>query len=247
MTATTIIPSSNFEVVIPPQHVLKSTQGSQEDYESSSDDEFFTADCIDGVGPYDVLCGRQKEAFRNVGNRRFRVTVGLSLDKYIMAPTRQCKSKVIILVADQVKANGGRFLKWKNREWVELDEKQSREKVGHALRDMASARESVANRKTLKRKSVEPAFVRNPKFFYTVSRCYSNNITVFSTNESNNMQEYSRLEPVKEVTQGSCPRQCTLIDNYAVAAGMHRLSYSEPLDAVENLIDWEDLLDYCEA
>jgi hypothetical protein len=165
-----------------------------------------------------------------------------------MAPTRQCKTKVIILVADQVKANGGRFLKWKNREWVELDEKQAREKVGHALRDMASARESVASRKSLKRASVEPVFVRNPKFFHAVSRSSSNSSTVCSATESDVLPDSSQPGSFEKVASGnSHRRQGTLIDNDAVSAGMYRLSFSEALDEAENLIDWEDLLDACEA
>ena len=94
------------------------------------------------VGPYDVLCGRHKHAFRNVGNRRFRVTVSMNLSRYTAAPTKGDKSKVILSVIEMIRAVGGRFLKWssKRRMWVELDEKQTREKVGHALRDMAVTR-----------------------------------------------------------------------------------------------------------
>jgi hypothetical protein len=104
-------------------------------------------ECIDssadsGVGPYDVLCGRDKHSFRNVGNRRFRVTVALYIGRYLEAETKSDKSRVIALVVDIVRANGGRFLKWssKRQEWVELDEKHTREKVGHALRDTAVAK-----------------------------------------------------------------------------------------------------------
>lgn len=94
------------------------------------------------VGPYDVLCGRDKHSFRNVGNRRFRVTVALYMGRYMEAETKSDKSRVIALVVETVRANGGRFLKWssKRQEWVELDDKHTREKVGHALRDTAVAK-----------------------------------------------------------------------------------------------------------
>lgn len=95
----------------------------------------------EGLGLYDVLCGRNKTAFNNIGNRRFRVTVTLALERYMSKPSRIDKSIVIKSVAGLVHANGGRFLQRQRGggALVELSEKQSHEKVGHALRDMALA------------------------------------------------------------------------------------------------------------
>jgi hypothetical protein len=92
---------------------------------------------MDELGLYDVICGRHKEAFNNIGNRRFRVTISLAQDRYTGATTRKEKSVVIKSLADLVRANGGRFLQRQHDAWVELSEKQAHEKVGHALRDMA--------------------------------------------------------------------------------------------------------------
>jgi hypothetical protein len=95
---------------------------------------------LPGIGSYDVLCGRHKLAFNNIGNRRLRVTVSLSLERYLAKPSRQDKTLVIFSIVKLIQESGGRFLKWKKDRWIELGEKQAREKVGHALRDMASAR-----------------------------------------------------------------------------------------------------------
>jgi hypothetical protein len=101
------------------------------------------------LGPYDVICGRHKAAFNNIGNRRFRFTVSLALERYLRAPTRKAKSLVIARLADLVHANGGHFFELQNQvgtsdggggtilQWVELSRKKSHQKVGHALRDMA--------------------------------------------------------------------------------------------------------------
>jgi hypothetical protein len=99
------------------------------------------------LGPYDVICGRHKAAFNNIGNRRFRFTVSLALERYLRAPTRKAKSLVIARLADLVHANGGHFFELKQNsssasednglQWVELSRKKSHQKVGHALRDMA--------------------------------------------------------------------------------------------------------------
>jgi hypothetical protein len=40
------------------------------------------------VGPYDVICGRDKLAFNNIGNRRMRVFVEIYLTKYMAAESK---------------------------------------------------------------------------------------------------------------------------------------------------------------
>ena len=100
----------------------------------------------DELGLYDVICGRHKAAFDNIGNRRFRVTVSLTLERYINASTRKEKSAIINSIADLVRSSGGRFLQRQDGAWVELNEKHSNQKVGHALRDMAVAAATKATR-----------------------------------------------------------------------------------------------------
>jgi hypothetical protein len=101
---------------------------------------------LEGIGLFDVLCGRDRSAFNNVGNRRFRVSVSLALDRYLKASTRKEKSIVIRSVVHVVRRNGGRFLQEsRNRvdgtkTYIELDDRRSHEKTGHALRDMALLR-----------------------------------------------------------------------------------------------------------
>jgi hypothetical protein len=102
------------------------------------------------LGYYDVICGRHKAAFDNIGNRRFRVLVSLAHEKYANAPTRAHKSSVIKEIIDSVHNGGGRFLQRLGSVWVELDDKQTHDKVGHALRDMAVASKTKqGNRKSM--------------------------------------------------------------------------------------------------
>lgn len=106
----------------------------------------FEGSGIEAIGMFDVLCGRDRSAFNNVGNRRFRVSVSLALDRYLKASTREDKSIVIRSVVDVVRRNGGRFLQESRNQvegsttYIELDDKRSHEKTGHALRDMALLR-----------------------------------------------------------------------------------------------------------
>jgi hypothetical protein len=109
---------------------------------SESDDastSVHSQNSTDELGFYDVICGRHKAAFNNIGNRRFRISVALAQERYTSASTRIDKSIVIKSIADLVRSTGGRFLHRKDGAWVELEEKHVHEKVGHALRDMAVA------------------------------------------------------------------------------------------------------------
>jgi hypothetical protein len=125
------------------------------DFQDNDDDDVSTHGPEKGMvlineselGQYDVICGRSKMAFNNVGNRRFRVTISLALERFVGAPSRKDKSVVIRSVTDLLLGNGGRFLQQVNKNessssgviFYELNKKQSRLKVGHALRDMALA------------------------------------------------------------------------------------------------------------
>lgn len=100
----------------------------------------------ESVGAYDVMCGRHRRAFNNIGNRRFRVIINLHLKEYINSGSRQGKTSVILKVINFVRSAGGRFIDWDRTQerWVELSEKRTREKVGHAIRDMVLATSPLA-------------------------------------------------------------------------------------------------------
>ena len=86
----------------------------------------------------DILCGRSSTAFNNVGNRRFRATITANIQRYLRAPSRQEKGIVIHSVVNHIQNEiGARFLKRVKYGYVELTERKQREKVGHALRDLA--------------------------------------------------------------------------------------------------------------
>lgn len=101
---------------------------------------------MDGVNPCDIVCGRDSSSFNHCGNRRFRVTIGLHLSRYNAAHGKQERSELIASIIHLVKDEvGARFLKKKNGKYVELNNREMRQKVGHALRDM-----SCNNQKSLK-------------------------------------------------------------------------------------------------
>lgn len=100
-------------------------------------------ECIQKIGPYDIICGRNNGAHDWVGNRRFRITIMMQLKKYTEAPTREEKTHVIKSVIElMLEGVGARFIKnVGDNMYVRLKDKQIREKVGHAFRDMISLAE----------------------------------------------------------------------------------------------------------
>ena len=107
------------------------------------------------IQPTDVLCGRGKQAFNNQGNRRFRDLIAASTDKYINASSRLEKSMVVHSIVEQVKKIGGRFLKQDRYtgRWYELDERQAKEKVGHAIRDATASIDPKKKEKAAKKRN----------------------------------------------------------------------------------------------
>lgn len=125
-------------------------------------------------GPYDIVCGRNNGAFNYVGNRRFRVTIEMNFRRYVNSPTREDKTNVIKSIVTMLRDRvGARFLKkvppgsqhhqrngnggtggdyssidYNKNQYTIMTEKQCREKVGHALRDMVMAARKEYNART---------------------------------------------------------------------------------------------------
>ncbi|CAJ1950070.1 unnamed protein product [Cylindrotheca closterium] len=99
---------------------------------------------FDNPRPYDVLCGRNRNSFNNIGNRRFRITISMNVEKYNAMRSRHERSKFIASLAQTMRYEVGfRFLKRKeggakNAQTVELTNYEIRAKIGHALRDLSS-------------------------------------------------------------------------------------------------------------
>jgi hypothetical protein len=90
--------------------------------------------------PYDILCGRNRNAFNNIGNRRFRITVSMNVEKYGSLRSRYERSKFIASLAQTMKYEAGfRFLKRKGGQQIELSDEEIRAKIGHAIRDLSTA------------------------------------------------------------------------------------------------------------
>jgi hypothetical protein len=98
-----------------------------------------------------ILCVRSDSSLFvsfPVGNKRFRDAVTSALSDYMKANSRFEKSLVVTSIVDIIRAAGGRFLKrdFQLGKWYEMTDQQSKEKVGHAIRDAVSAYDSKAKK-----------------------------------------------------------------------------------------------------
>jgi hypothetical protein len=85
---------------------------------------------------YTVLCGRGKDHYNWVGNRRFRVIVNMNLERYSCARTKAEKTRIVMDVVELIHESGGTFAKRHvNGEWYDIGYDAAREKVGALFRD----------------------------------------------------------------------------------------------------------------
>ena len=87
--------------------------------------------------PWDIICGRNHGCGGTVANRRFKITIAMNLQKYQNSHSREEKTILINEIANMLLEDvGARFLKPIGAgKYLILNEKQVREKVGHAIRD----------------------------------------------------------------------------------------------------------------
>jgi hypothetical protein len=78
------------------------------------------------------------------GNKVFRAAVSSALNAFVKASNRFEKAVVVNQIIESVRARGGRFLKQNHagEAWVVLTEQQTKEKVGHAVRDAVNTHDS---------------------------------------------------------------------------------------------------------
>ena len=94
-------------------------------------------DNITSLRPYDILCGRAKGIFDNIGNRRFRITVGLHFKEYLEEDHDGRRRLIASILHTLHYEAGARFLKpIAENQYVELSESEARKKIGSAFREL---------------------------------------------------------------------------------------------------------------
>ncbi|CAB9514806.1 Nitrilase family, member 2 [Seminavis robusta] len=88
---------------------------------------------------WSVICGRGKECYNHIGNRRLRVLVESNLPKYSATKSKFEKTIIVSSIVDAVRgaSSTGGFVKQntKTKQWVEVGDSVAREKIGQLLRE----------------------------------------------------------------------------------------------------------------
>ena len=117
---------------------------------------------------YDVICGRGKDCFSHIGNRRFRVMLDLMLPTYTEAKTKPDKSAIVSTIIDRVRSlcgsNGAGFIRYdpSEKRWFEIGDDAAREKVGHTIREILVSRDPVKHARNHQKRALRRA-KRNAK------------------------------------------------------------------------------------
>ena len=136
--STTAVDSSSFSS-------SSSYSFSYDEQEQEQEEEVVVVQKVIVLGPYDVLCGREAQAWNNEGNVRFRSIISDNVQRYMNASTTSAKTAVIKSVIHQVVQGGtdghgrhGRFIKQgSDGSYLrELTKRETHQKVGHAIRDL---------------------------------------------------------------------------------------------------------------
>ena len=161
---------------------------------------------ISELGPFDVLCGRSKSCWNNIGNLRFREVVNAHLTKYLNSGSNFMRSVANREIAYQLldKSNprgsfrffkrtskgsdGGHDGEGEQQALIELlDEKESTAKIAQALRDSAVRHKRKSKIKFNPKLTIETSTeeaMKTSMHFSSIQhrRTYTNSNREFSTN-----------------------------------------------------------------
>mmetsp|Transcript_17565 Transcript_17565/g.43226 ORF Transcript_17565/g.43226 Transcript_17565/m.43226 type:complete len:462 (+) Transcript_17565:1701-3086(+) len=84
---------------------------------------------------FDVLFGRSTKVRSHTGNLRALHLVNLWQARYDGAPNRARKAEISERIVGIIRESQGRFLKWEETGWVEVDDETARDKIGHYFRN----------------------------------------------------------------------------------------------------------------
>jgi hypothetical protein len=91
---------------------------------------------LEQLSDYSVVCGRGKDSFNHVGNRRFRILASMFIGRYSEADSKTAKSAIVTEILAVIRQAGGHFCKNIEGAWFEVGDHHAREKVSSLLRDM---------------------------------------------------------------------------------------------------------------
>lgn len=114
---------------------------------------------------YDVISCKGKIAYNHPGNQRFRALVKSKVAEFNAATTKTAKGRFVTYVVNNVRELGNAgFVKKVNGVWYEIGNRNSREKVGQAFRDLLHTKYSSSVKAKALRRHQHQIKNQSPKF-----------------------------------------------------------------------------------
>jgi len=137
---------------------------------------------------YTVMCGRSRECFESVGNRRFRVLCNMHLQGYLDAPGKLEKSRIVTKIMNTIRQSSpvGAFVAYENGRYYEVSQRTAREKVGAFFRDSLHTVYRSSAKAKLARKREEDTFEDIEPIAMTHTTTMNNQNQNFHINMNNN-------------------------------------------------------------
>jgi hypothetical protein len=108
------------------------------------------------LSDFSVVCGRGRDSFNHIGNRRFRILASMHIERYSRANSKVAKTVIVSEIIEVIRQADGNFCKFTKGKWIEVADHHAREKVSSLMRDLlhtqyrSSAKAKIARRKTAK-------------------------------------------------------------------------------------------------
>ena len=115
-------------------------------YNGSSTGDFEPRDC-------DIVCGRGKGSYNRPGNRVMLEIIKEHISDYQACDSKPDKSAILKTIRDKLIQEGRKFVKRGSAgQWVIMDNKEAKEKIGHAMREaIAPSRRPKASPSVMKK------------------------------------------------------------------------------------------------
>jgi hypothetical protein len=148
-------------------------------------------------GPYDVICGRGKEAKDHSGNKFYRSLVQKSMVRYSKASNKYQKTIIVSYIVDEVRTRSpeGGFVKQESDGlWYEVGDHLAREKAGQNLRDgLCKQYKSSTKAKRRRREVMSADLVCDVDHMIQSNEFVSNRINILQTNAQKNGDSVSNV------------------------------------------------------
>lgn len=109
----------------------------------------------------DVIISKGTKFFNHIGNIRFRKIIASRYDDYYSdTVSRQKKSRILSSIVDQIRTNGGIFIKYDpgHELWFEVDDALARDKISQAFRNTAYQKNNRDKNNDISNKNKKPSF-----------------------------------------------------------------------------------------